>query len=42
MKSFRSSLGLLALVLVLLAATACGNKGALVHPSPAPDASAGP
>ena len=41
MKSTRSALALLALALVLLFVTACGNKGALVRPTPAPDASAG-
>ena len=40
MKNTRSALGLLALLLLSLLASACGNKGELVRPEAAAEASA--
>jgi predicted small lipoprotein YifL len=41
MKTFRSALLYLALVVAVLSVAACGNKGDLVRPEATPEASAG-
>jgi len=41
MKTFRSTLLLLAVAAAVLSVAACGNKGELVRPEPKPDASTG-